>query len=238
LIKCQNLECSDRVVNSIIHYASKKALYIDGLGDKIVEQLHSENLIKSVVNLYSLTYEKLLQLDGFKDKKAQKLLDSISKSKGVFLDKFIYALGIEHIGEVAAKTLALKFGYEWVNKTADEIIVLDGFGKEMSESLEEYIRVNKEKIEELIKIVEPKELEKQEVIDSAFNGKVLVITGAMSQSRTDIKKLLEKYGAKLTGSVSKKTDFLVYGEDAGSKYDKAISLGVKTLSEEDMRDII
>lgn len=238
LIKCQNLECSDRVVNSIIHYASKKALYIDGLGEKIVEQLHTQNLIKSVVDLYSLTYEELLELEGFKDKKAQKLIDAIEKSKGVFLDKFIYALGIEHIGEVAAKTLALNFGYEWINKTADEIVILDGFGKEMSESLEEYIRVNKEKIEELNKIVEPKELEKQEVIESVFSGKVLVVTGTMSQSRGEIKKLLEKHGAKVTGSVSKKTDFVIYGEDAGSKYDKAIALGVETMSEEEMRKII
>lgn len=238
LIKCQNLECSDRVVNSIIHYASKKALYIDGLGEKIVEQLHTQNLIKSVVDLYSLTYEELLELEGFKDKKAQKLIDAIDKSKGVFLDKFIYALGIEHIGEVAAKTLALNFGYEWINKTADEIVILDGFGKEMSESLEEYIRVNKEKIEELNKIVEPKELEKQEVIESVFSGKVLVVTGAMSQSRGEIKKLLEKHGAKVTGSVSKKTDFVIYGEDAGSKYDKAIALGVETMSEDEMRKII
>jgi DNA ligase (NAD+) len=238
LIKCQNLECSDRVVNSIIHYASKKALYIDGLGEKIVEQLHTQNLIKSVVDLYSLTYEMLLKLEGFKDKKAQKLVDAIDKSKGVFLDKFIYALGIEHIGEVAAKTLALNFGYEWINKTADEIVILDGFGKEMSESLEEYIRVNKEKIEELMQIVQPKELEKQEVIESPFNGKVLVVTGTMTQSRAEVKKLLEKHGAKVTGSVSKKTDFVIYGEDAGSKYDKAIALGVETMSEDEMRKII
>jgi len=238
LIKCQNLECSDRVVNSIIHYASKKALNIDGLGDKIVEQLHSQNLIKSVIDLYSLTYEQLLELEGFKDKKAQKLLNAIEKSKGVVLDKFIYGLGIEHIGEVAAKILALQFGHEWLHKTAQDFINLDGFGKEMSESLEEFLHVNKEKIQTLIQIVNPKELEKQKVIDSPFSGKVVVITGTMSQSRGEIKKLLEKYGAKVTGSVSKKTDFVIYGEDAGSKYDKAITLGVQTLSEEQMREAL
>jgi len=238
LIKCQNLECSDRVVNSIIHYASKKALNIDGLGDKIVEQLHSQNLIKSVIDLYSLTYEQLLELEGFKDKKAQKLLNAIEKSKGVVLDKFIYGLGIEHIGEVAAKILALQFGHEWLHKTAQDFINLDGFGKEMSESLEEFLHVNKEKIQTLIQIVNPKELEKQKVIDSPFSGKVVVITGTMSQSRGEIKKLLEKYGAKVTGSVSKKTDFVIYGEDAGSKYDKAVILGVQTLSEEEMREAL
>ena len=238
LIKCQNLECSDRVVNSIIHYASKKALNIDGLGDKIVEQLHSQNLIRSVIDLYSLTYEQLLELEGFKDKKVQKLLDAIEKSKGVSLDRFIYGLGIEHIGEVAAKILALHFGYEWLDKTAQDFIDLDGFGKEMSESLEEFLHVNKEKIQTLIQIVGPKELEKQEVIDSPFSGKVIVITGSMSESRGKIKKLLEKYGAKVTGSVSKKTDFVIYGEDAGNKYDKAIALDVQTLSEEEMRKLL
>jgi DNA ligase (NAD+) len=236
LIKCQNLECSDRVVNSITHYASKKALYIDGLGDKIVEQLHREELIKSVKDLYSLHVEQLLSLEGFKEKKAVKLLKSIESSKGVNLDKFIYGLGIEHIGEVAAKTLALEYGFTWVDKKAEQIVELDGFGSEMSESLEEFLHVNHEKIIELQEIVKPKELEKITTIESTFSSKVVVVTGSMSQSRGEIKKLLEKHGAKVTGSVSKKTDFVIYGEDAGSKYDKAVSLGVKTLSEEEMKE--
>ncbi len=235
LIKCQNLECSDRVVNSITHYASKKALYIDGLGDKIVEQLHREKLIKSVKDLYSLHVNQLLGLEGFKEKKAVKLLKAIEDSKNVSLDKFIYGLGIEHIGEVAAKAVALNFGYEWIDLKAEQLIEIDGFGREMSESLEEFLHVNREKIIELQLIVKPKELEKLETIESIFSGKVVVVTGSMSQSRGEIKKLLEKYGAKVTGSVSKKTDFVVYGEDAGSKYDKAVSLGVETLSEEEMR---
>jgi len=238
LIKCQNLECSDRVVNSITHYASKKALYIDGLGDKIVEQLHREELIKSVKDLYSLHVEQLLSLEGFKEKKAVKLLKAIHSSKGVNLDRFIYGLGIEHIGEVAAKTLALEYGFTWVDKKAEEIVELDGFGSEMSESLEEFLHVNKENIIELQKIVKPKELEKLEVKESIFNGKVLVVTGTMSQSRGEIKKLLENHGAKVTGSVSRKTDYVIYGEDAGSKFEKAVSLGVETLSEEKMREII
>lgn len=236
LIKCQNLECSDRVVNSITHYASKKALYIDGLGDKIVEQLHKEKLIKSVKDLYTLEIEELLKLEGFKEKKALKLLRAIEESKGVDLDKFIYGLGIEHIGEVAAKTLAIEYGFDWIDKKAEHIVALDGFGSEMSESLEEFLHVNYEKIIELQNIVKPKELEKIETIESIFSDKVVVVTGSMSKSRGEIKTLLESYGAKVTGSVSKKTDFVVYGEDAGSKYDKAVSLGVKTLSEDEMRN--
>ena len=238
LIKCQNLECSDRVVNSITHYASKKALYIDGLGDKIVEQLHKEKLIQSVKDLYALHVNQLLSLDGFKEKKAVKLLKAIEESKGVNLDKFIYGLGIEHIGEVAAKILALEYGFKWIDKKAEELIELDGFGKEMSESLEEFLHVNRENIIELQNIVKPQELKKVETIESVFSSKVVVVTGAMSQSRGEIKKLLEEHGAKVTSSVSKKTDYVIYGEDAGSKFEKALGLGVETLSEEEMRKII
>ncbi|WP_458699603.1 NAD-dependent DNA ligase LigA [Sulfurospirillum sp. 1307] len=238
LLKCQNLECDSRVVNSIIHYASKKALNIDGLGEKIVEILHSNGLIKSVIDLYALNLDDLLKLEGFKEKKAQNLLNSIEKSKGVSLDRFIYALGIEHIGEVAAKIVALEFGKDWLHVKAEDLIKLDGFGKEMSESLEEFLRVNLENIKKLETIVEPKELEKEEIIESIFNKKTVVITGTMSQSRGEIKKLLEKHGAKVSSSVSKKTDFVIYGEDAGSKYEKAISLGVKTISEAKMREML
>jgi len=238
LIKCQNLECSDRVVNSITHYASKKALNIDGLGEKIVEQFYKEGLIKSVEDLYSLHVEELLGLEGFKERRAVKLLSAIKSSRGVNLDRFIYGLGIEHIGEVAAKTLALEYGFEWVDKKAEEIAGLDGFGSQMSESFEEFLHVNYEKVVDLQEIVQPKELESEETFESIFSGKVVVVTGSMSISRGEIKKLLEKHGAKVTGSVSKKTDFVVYGDEAGSKYDKAIDLGVKTLSEEQMREIL
>jgi DNA ligase (NAD+) len=238
LLKCQNLECESRVVNSIIHYASKKALNIDGLGDKIVELLHKEKLIKSVIDLYSLEFEELLRLEGFKEKKAKKLLNAIENSKGVSLDRFIYALGIEHIGEVAAKQIALEFGKNWLHVKAEELVKLDGFGKEMSESLEEFLRVNKDKIEKLNQILKPKELEKLKIKESVFNGKTVVITGTMSQSRDKIKKLLEAHGAKVSSSVSKKSDFVIYGEDAGSKYEKALSLGVKVISEEKMREML
>jgi DNA ligase (NAD+) len=238
LIKCQNLSCEDRVVNSIVHYASKKALNIDGLGDKIVEQLHNEKLIHSVEDLYTLTLEHLLVLEGFQEKKAKKLLAAIDSSKGVSLDRFIYGLGIEHIGEVAAKKIAENFGNKWINTTIEDIIAIDGFGSEMAESLEEFLHVNKQRIELLSQIVQPCELEKVETIASPFSSKVVVVTGSMSESRGAIKKILEEHGAKVTGSVSSKTDYVIYGEDAGSKYDKAISLGIETISEEIMREMV
>lgn len=236
LLKCQNLTCNDRVVNSIIHFASKKALNIDGLGDKIVEQLHKEHIVKSVKDLYALELDSLLELEGFKDKKAQNLLQSIEATKGVLLDRFIYSLGIEHIGEVAAKKIALAFGKDWISKCEQDFVALEGFGVEMSQSLVEFLHVNKEKIIELYELIKPEELEIKETKESIFNDKVVVITGSMSQSRSEIKNLLEEYGAKVTGSVSKKTDFVIYGDDAGSKYDKALALDVAVLSEEEMRE--
>jgi DNA ligase (NAD+) len=238
LIKCQNLSCADRVVNAIIHFASKKALNIDGLGDKIVEQLHTEGIIQSVQDLYFLNEEILLRLEGFKDKKAQNLLKAIEQTKSVSLERFIYALGIEHIGEVAAKKIALSFGKEWIEKSSDDFITLEGFGLEMAKSLEEFVRVNFDKVQELYDIIKPTELEKLSISESLFTDKTVVITGSMSQSRTQIKALLESNGAKVTNSVSKKTDFVIYGEDAGSKYDKALELGVKLLTEEQMREYL
>jgi len=238
LIKCQNLVCADRVVNAIIHFASKKALNIDGLGDKIVEQLHKEGIIQSVHDLYFLSEEVLLRLEGFKDKKVHNLLKAIEQTKGVSLERFIYALGIEHIGEVAAKKIALSFGKEWLEKSAEDFVILEGFGLEMAKSLEEFIHVNFDKVQELYDIINPVELEKLSISESIFTDKTVVITGSMSQSRTQIKALLESYGAKVTNSVSKKTDFVIYGEDAGSKYDKALELGVNILTEEQMREYL
>ncbi len=239
LTKCQNLECTSRVVNSIIYFASKPCLNIDGLGDKIVETLFEEGLIKSVIDLYSLSIEQLLELEGFKQKKSQNLIDAIENSKGKECWRFINALGIEHIGEVASKALCEHFGLGFVHAKKEEFLAIDGIGEEMAESILEFVRVNDEYIQRLQKVLQPKEQEeKVEAAENPFKGKVVVLTGSMSESRGNIKTMLETFGAKVSGSVSKKTDYLVYGEDAGSKYDKAISLGVKTITEHDMREMI
>jgi len=238
LIKCQNLDCSARVVNSIIHFASKKCLNIDGLGDKIVEQLYAQKLILHVRDLYNVSLEQLLSLEGFKEKKALNLLESIEKSKGVSLERFINALGIEHIGEVAAKKLALQFGLEWLHVSLEDVIAIEGFGEEMAKSLLEFIHVNREKVEDLMSVLNPSVQEKIDIIDSAFNGKTVVLTGAMSKPRDEVKSMLERLGAKVSGSVSKKTDFVIYGEDAGSKLDKAMELGVVTLSVSELEKML
>ncbi len=237
LIKCQNLSCDARVVGAIIHFASKKALNIDGLGDKIVEQLYAQKLVLHVKDLYALTREPLLVLEGFKAKKAENLLAAIEQSKGVALEKFIHALGIEHIGEVAAKKIARAFGLEWLDASYEQIIALEGFGEEMAKSLVEFIHVNKHETYELMAVIEPI-ASKLEITESIFTGKTVVLTGSMSQSRDEIKGMLEKLGAKVSGSVSKKTDFVIFGEEAGSKLDKAIELGVKTLSESELNGMI
>jgi len=239
LLKCQNLSCEARVVNSIIYFASKPCLNIDGLGIKIVEILFSSGLIKSVVDLFDLTLEKLLELEGFKEKKSQNLLNSLEKAKGKDFWRFINSLGIEHVGEVASKTLAENFGFSFIDTTKEQIIECDGIGEEMAESVLEFVRVNRETIATLMEILQPLEpVKKTEAKENPFKAKTVVLTGTMSKSRGAIKEMLESLGAKVSGSVSKKTDFLIYGEDAGSKYDKAMSLDVKCLLEEDMKKMI
>ena len=239
LIKCQNLTCEARVVNSIIYFASKPCLNIDGLGIKIVEQLFNAELVRSVLDLFELNMEKLLNLEGFKDKKAHNLLHAIENAKGRELWRFINALGIEHIGEVASKMIAEAFGLQYVQPSKEELIAIDGIGDEMAESYLEFMRVNRETVEKLQEILQPVAPEKkEEAAENPFKSKTVVLTGTMSESRGAIKEMLESYGAKISGSVSKKTDFVIYGEDAGSKYDKAVSLDVATLTEEEMRQLI
>lgn len=237
LIKCQNLSCDARVVGAMIHFASKKALNIDGLGDKIIEQLYAQKVVLHVKDLYTLSLEQLLALEGFKVKKAQNLLDAIAQSKGVALEKFINALGIEHIGEVAAKKIARTFGLEWLEATHQQIIGLEGFGEEMAKSLVEFIHVNAVETRELMEIIAPV-ASKLEITESVFTGKTVVLTGSMSKSRDEMKAMLEGLGAKVSGSVSKKTDFVIFGEEAGSKLDKALELGVKMLSEAEVNEML
>jgi DNA ligase (NAD+) len=238
LIKCQNLDCPDRVVNSIIHFAKKGCMNIDGLGSKIVEILVKEEKIQDILGLYHLRYEDLEGLEGFKEKRINKLLDAIADTKGVPLPRLVSAMGIEHIGEVAGKSLALEFGLGIVDARLEQVVAIDGIGEEMANSLLEFMRVNHDFVLKLFEEVQPTVEEKIEAKENPFKDKTVVLTGSMSVSRGIVKEMLEKLGAKVSGSVSKKTDYLVYGEDAGSKLGKAESLGVKTLTEDEMREMI
>ncbi|MCT7520900.1 NAD-dependent DNA ligase LigA [Aliarcobacter cryaerophilus] len=234
MIKCQNLDCPSRVVNSIIYFASKNCLNIDGLGDKIVELLVNEKKIFDILDLYSLKYEDLENLEGFKEKKINNLLNAIENSKNSELYRVLTALGIEHIGEVASKSICSKFGLDLVDVSFEDLISIDGIGEQMANSFLEFFRVNRQFVLKLFDILKPKVTIKEEAKDNIFKNKTVVVTGTMSKSRDEIKLFLEDLGAKVSSSVSKKTDFLIYGEDAGSKYDKAIEFGIEILTEDEM----
>ena len=238
LIKCQNLACPARVVNAVIHFASKKCLNIDGLGDKIVETFYKEGMVTDLEDLFHLDAERMLALEGFKEKKVQNLLDAIEKSKGVDCWRFINGLGIEHIGEVASKKLCEAFGLAFVDADHDALLALEGFGSEMAESVLEFSRVNRERIARLAERVQPTVAVKEVNHDSAIAGKTFVITGTLSRPRDEFKSLIEANGGKVTGSVSKKTDYLLAGEEAGSKLEKAQSLGVHVLAEADFLTLL
>jgi len=239
LIKCQNLSCEARVVNAIIYFASKQCLNIDGLGDKIVEALYKAGLVKGVIDLYGLSFDDLMGLEGFKEKKSRNLLDAIGKSRGTACWRFVNGLGIEHIGEVASKQLCDRFGLGFTEATEEALLAIDGFGAEMAASVLEFVRVNREQIAALEAVVQPAAPERRaEAAANPFKGKTVVLTGTMGRPRPEIKAELEALGAKVAGSVSKKTDYVVYGEEAGSKYDKAVSLGVQTLTEDEMKGML
>lgn len=237
LIKCQNLSCKARLKNSLIHFISKKALNIDGLGKRIIDLLFERGKITKIEDIFSLQYEDLEGLEGFKDKKIHNILNAIKESKGIDLWRFINALGIEHIGEGASKKLANTFGLEFYQKGFEDFIALDGFGEEMANSLIEFCHINQERIKNLLNILTPKTTQTPQSTTN-LSGKTFVITGTLSQKRESYQEILESLGAKVSSSVSKKTDFLLCGEEAGSKLAKAQELGVKILNEKDFWELI
>ena len=233
LIKCQNLKCPARVLNSIKHFASKKCLNIDGLGLKTVEQLYKNSLIENILDIFKLEEDSLLNLDGFKEQKVKNLLESIKNAKGCECNKFLNSLGIEHIGEVASAKICDKLGLDFDKALKEELLLIDGIGEEMAESFLEFFRVNKELVDELKEMINPLKPILKEIKDTIFTNKTVVITGTLSRPRDEVKSLLEDSGAKVTNTVSKKTDFLLYGENAGSKFEKAKKLEIRLISEEE-----
>lgn len=231
-IKCQNLSCEARVVSSIIYFASKKCMNIDGLGDAIIELLYKNSKISNITDIYRLDKSSFDGLEGFKDKKIENILNAINMSKTPPLHRFITSLGIEHIGEVAAKKIATTYMDNWLNLNQDELLSLDGFGEAMALSYLEFMRVNRSKIMELMEFVNPK-CEDIKLTQNIFSSKTIVITGTLSRPRDEIKKELESFGAKVSNSISSKSDYLLSGESSGSKYDKALSLGVKIIDEKE-----
>ncbi|WP_456489319.1 NAD-dependent DNA ligase LigA [Caminibacter pacificus] len=238
IIKCQNLSCPARVVNTIIYAASKNCLDIEGLGESVAKLLYERGLVRDITDLFKLKVEDLEKLPGFARKKAENLVKAIEKVKGIECWRFVNALGIEHIGEVASKKICETFGIDFYKHDPEEFYKIEGFGPEMVKSIAEYVKVNREKIEKLIELIQPTNPKKEEVENSPFSGKTVVLTGTMKKPRSEIKELLEHLGAHVTNSVSKKTDFVIYGEEPGSKYEKAQKLGVTLLPEEEMWKMI
>lgn len=238
LIKCQNLNCQARIKNSLIHFASKKALNIEGLGEKILELLLTQKIIQNLEDIFTLQASDLEGLEGFKDKKIHNLLDAIANTKGIELWRFINALGIEHIGEGASKKLANAYGLEFYQKGYDDLLMLDGFGAEMAKSFVEFCSINTQRILRLLDFIAPSAPNTQDNQNSQILGKTFVITGTLPQKREYYQELLESLGARVSGSVSKNTDFLLCGEDAGLKLTKAKELGITIISVKDLNELL
>lgn len=241
-VRCPNVECPAQIFRSIVHFASKGAMNIDGLGPQIVHTLLDNKLITSVADLYTLSENKLLQLDNFKEKSVNNLLSAIEKSKSNSLDRLVFGLGIRNIGQASAKLLCDKFGDldNIMNASAEQISEIDGFGGVMAQSV--YNAFHEEHMIELIKRLKEcginTKYEKIQ-IDDRFAGKTFVLTGTLpTLKRSKAKALIEKYGGKASGSVSKKTDYVLAGEEAGSKLDKAQQLGIEIITEEQFKDMI
>lgn len=236
-LRCPNVDCPAQIFRSIVHFASKSAMNIDGLGPAIVETLISNGLIKSVADLYLIEKDDLLKLENFKDKSAENLLSSIKKSKDNPLDRLIVGLGIRNIGSAAARLLCEKFGTLDDILAADEaeISAIDGFGDIMAQNV--YRTLKEPHVIELLNRLKEYGLNtvyKSQVKDNRFEGKTFVLTGTLpTLKRSEAKAIIEKFGGKASGSVSKNTDYVLAGEEAGSKLTKAQSLGIKIIDEAD-----
>lgn len=235
---CINQDCPARVVESIIHFASRDAMDIDTLGDKRIEFLHHQGWLNSVEDIYHLKdrREDLLQCEGYKEKSVDKLLEAIEKSKQNPLEDLIFGLGIRQVGKKAAKVLAKYFLNidALMLASAETLTAIHDIGAITAQSIVDYFAEakNVEMIENLRALGCRMDSEAEEKIDSSFSGKTVVLTGSLTLfTREQAKDLLERLGAKVAGSVSKKTDLVIYGENAGSKYQKALQLNVETMDE-------
>lgn len=237
ILKCQNLACKARVLNNMIYFASKKCMNIDGLSSATIRLFYELGLIKNISDLYRLKQSDLENLEGFKDKKITNLLNAIAASKTPSLERFIASLGIELIGEVAAKKIAQHQKQNWRDASYDELISIDGFGENMAKSYLEFMRINREKIDELLSFITPK-IQTQTPQTSQISNKTFVLTGTLSAPRQSFKERIEALGGRVSSAISSNTDFLLCGQNAGSKLNKAKELGVEILNEAQFNALI
>lgn len=239
--RCPNISCPARIKRSIQHFVSKRAIDIDGLGDKLVEQLVDEGLIKNVADLYFLKKDILANLERMADKSAQNIVDAIENSKSTTLARFIYALGIRNVGEYMGKVLEKSFGSleKLMSASYEELESIEGVGPIVAQSIRNFFD-EKANINTINRLIEGR-IKISEITYTTevkrFEGKTFVFTGTLSSiTRDEAKDLVEKFGGKASSSVSKKTDYIVVGENPGSKAAKAKELGVKIISEDELLD--
>lgn len=241
---CENtLSCKPQLVKSIVHFANRDAMNIEGFNEKTAEQLFEKRDIKSITDLYKIKKEDLLDLDKFADKKAEKLIKAIEKSKNCELASFVYALGIANVGKKTAKDIVKKFKTleKIMNCSYEELISIQDIGEIVAKSVLEFFNEDKiiNTIGELISIGINPYYQEEKVTDNVFLDKTVVVTGTLEGfSRNEIKEKMESLGAKVSGSVSRKTDFVLTGKNPGSKYDKALELGIKVIEEEEFYKIL
>lgn len=240
--RCTNPECPAQLLRHMIHFTSRDAMDIDGLGPAVLEQLVSQNLLSSPADLYDLQMSNLLAMERMGEKSSQNLIDAIERSKNNDLYRLVFALGISHIGLKAAKLLSSYFKSidEIFKATEEEIAAIDGYGKIMAQSIQNFFSLpNTAHLIGRLRDAGVNMICKTIVNDNRFNGKTFVLTGSLpTLTRTQASAIIEKNGGKVSGSVSKKTDYVLAGEDAGSKLTKAQQLGVSVISEEDFNAMI
>lgn len=243
-IFCPNsLTCKPQLVSRIVHFASRDAMNIEGLSEKTAEKLFEELNLMDIGDIYEIKYEELLRLEGFKDKRARNLLEAIERSKDTTLDAFIYALGIPNVGLKTAQDLAEHFKSlrAIMDAKYEELIAIPDIGPKIAESITEFFQDERilEGIDKLLLEGVKPHYEEIALEESIFTDKTIVITGTIeAYSRKELKEKIQDLGGKVTGSVSRNTDYVIVGENPGSKYEKAIELGIEIIDEERLLEIM
>ncbi len=241
-VRCVNPECPAQLLRNLIHFCSRDAMDIEGMGDAVLEKLVSNGLLTKASEIYTLKKEDFMTLEGFKDKSSQNLVDAIENSKNNDLAKLIFALGIRHVGQKAGKILAEHFETmeNLMNADLEQLTSIEGFGEIMAQSVVDFFALEQSKNEiEALAAQGVNMASLKEKIDNRFEGKTFVLTGTLpTYSRNEASEIIEKFGGKTASSVSKKTSYVLAGEDAGSKLVKAQSLGVTIINEDEFNEMI